>query len=101
MNHLDGVHEGIQVVNDRRGSARVERFDELLQRRQVLDVVLALVEGLCDGDVDLLPSSQRVEDCLPRFRSDFVVDLPEEGEEEGEGRSVKSKTTGEKRFDIW
>mmetsp|Transcript_29962 Transcript_29962/g.85653 ORF Transcript_29962/g.85653 Transcript_29962/m.85653 type:complete len:253 (-) Transcript_29962:15-773(-) len=67
VDHLDRVHERGERVDNCGGRTRVQRVDELLQRREVLDVVLGLVVRLGDGDVDLLPPPERVEDRLPRL----------------------------------
>ena len=62
VDHLDRVHERGQRVDDGRGRAAVERLDELLERREVLDVVLGLVRGLGDVHVEVLPAAQQREE---------------------------------------
>mmetsp|Transcript_39915 Transcript_39915/g.120574 ORF Transcript_39915/g.120574 Transcript_39915/m.120574 type:complete len:330 (+) Transcript_39915:10859-11848(+) len=84
VDHLDGIHQRREGVDDRRRGADVQRLDELLQRREVLHVVLGLVESLRDLDVDLLPPAQRVEDCLAGLvRRDVLAD-PGDGLEQAE-----------------
>mmetsp|Transcript_78731 Transcript_78731/g.197816 ORF Transcript_78731/g.197816 Transcript_78731/m.197816 type:complete len:335 (-) Transcript_78731:299-1303(-) len=71
--HLSRIHQGWQGLDDRRRAADIERLDEFFQAGEVLNVVLCLVEGLRDTNVDLLPATQRVEDALPRLDSHILV----------------------------
>eukprot|EP00968_Pinguiococcus_pyrenoidosus_P007308 scaffold486_cov254-Pinguiococcus_pyrenoidosus.AAC.1 len=64
VDHLDGVHERRQRIDDAEWRAAVQRLDEALEREEVLDVVLGLVGRLGDVDVDLLPAPQQRDDLL-------------------------------------
>lgn len=55
VDHLDGVHQGGESVLDGLGVANVEGLKILLERLEVLDVVLGLREGLSDLVVDASP----------------------------------------------
>lgn len=52
VDHLDAVHEGGKGILDRVRGAFVEGLDELLEGREVLDVVLGLVKGLGHAQLD-------------------------------------------------
>ncbi len=51
MNHLNGVHKSREGVYDLLGSAVVKRVHEFLKSGQVLDVVLGLVELVCEEQI--------------------------------------------------
>lgn len=55
VDHLDAVHQGGQGVLDGVGRAFIERLDELLQGRKVLNVVLGLVESLGNSQFNASP----------------------------------------------
>ena len=55
VHHLDVVHQGGQRLDDVVGCSLVQRLQALLQGVKVLDVVLSLVRGVRDLDVDGLP----------------------------------------------
>mmetsp|Transcript_60780 Transcript_60780/g.98402 ORF Transcript_60780/g.98402 Transcript_60780/m.98402 type:complete len:237 (-) Transcript_60780:109-819(-) len=83
VDHLHGVHQCGKGVHDGGRATDVERLDELLERGEVLDVVLGFVEGLSDGNVDLLPPPQCIEDGLARLRG-HVLGHPRDGPEKSE-----------------
>mmetsp|Transcript_39912 Transcript_39912/g.120534 ORF Transcript_39912/g.120534 Transcript_39912/m.120534 type:complete len:329 (+) Transcript_39912:1836-2822(+) len=87
VDHLQRVEEGGQRVDDVGRRACVQRLDELLQCGQVLNIVLSLVERLCDRDVDLLPPAKGVEDRLPALRHERALALvPRDGVQCAEDR---------------
>mmetsp|Transcript_17790 Transcript_17790/g.60027 ORF Transcript_17790/g.60027 Transcript_17790/m.60027 type:complete len:645 (-) Transcript_17790:418-2352(-) len=64
VDHLDGVCQRGERVDDRRRRPLVQRLDEPLQGEEVLDVILRLVGRLGDVHVRLLPPPQQRHELL-------------------------------------
>ena len=55
MDHLYAVHQCWQGVLDGLWGTIIERLDELLEGGQVLNIILCLVKGLGNSELDASP----------------------------------------------
>ena len=55
VNHLDAIHQGGQGILYGLGGAFVKWLDELLEGRQVLDVILGFIQCLRDSQFNAAP----------------------------------------------
>ena len=60
VDHLDGVHESGESVDDRRCGPRVQRLDEALEGEKIFYIILGLVGVLSDLHVNILPALDEV-----------------------------------------
>lgn len=72
MNHLNAVHQCRKSIDNGLRSAGIEGFDEFLEGGEVLDVILSLIEGFGDGDIDSLPPPQHIKHRLPGLIMKFT-----------------------------